>query len=470
MQMRTLVLVLMAFVSCGAQPQFPDTPAARQFAAWLTAFNDPDPAAFQRFSEKNFPKRQGDNDQDREFRKQTGGFEFIKPEQSAATRFTGLVKERNSNQYARFEIEVEAAEPHLISNLGLRAIDNPTEPPPSRVSEPDLLAALRAKLDQEVAADRFSGAVLLAKDGQPVYTAVFGLADRDKKIPNKLDTRFRIGSMNKMFTAVSILQLVQAGKLQLNDPLGKYLTDYPNKNVASKVTIHHLLTHTGGTGDFFGPQFDAHRLELRTLKDYVTLYGKRDLAFEPGSRWEYSNYGFLLLGLVIEKASGEDYYDYVRDHVYKPAGMKSTDSLAEDQVVPDRSVGYTKEGGEAWHPNTDTLPFRGTSAGGGYSTVEDLLRFANALNGHKLLNEHYTDLLTTGKVDAGGGKYAYGFSDHVADGVRWFGHGGGAPGMNGDLKIFPQSGYVIAVLANMDPPAAGRISEFITQRLPVSSH
>ncbi len=468
MQMRTLLLILTGFLACGAQPQFPDTPAARQFAAWIKAFNDPDPAAFQRFSEKNFRKRMGDSDQDREFRKQTGGFEFIKPEQSTELRFTGLVKERNSNQFVRFVMEVEAQEPHLISNLGLRAIDNPNEPPPAPMSESELLTALRAKLRQEVAADRFSGAVLVAKNGKPIYSAAFGLADREKKIPNKLDTKFRIGSMNKMFTATAILQLAQAGKLQLTDPLGKYLTDYPNKNVASKVTIHHLLTHTGGTGDFFGPQFDAHRLELRALKDYVTLYGTRDLAFEPGSRWEYSNYGFLLLGLIIEKVSGQDYYDYVRDHVYKPAGMNSTSSLPEDEIVPDRSIGYTKDGGATWHPNTDTLPPRGTSAGGGYSTVEDLLRFANALTGHKLLDEHYTDLLTTGKVETGnGGKYAYGFGDSVVDGVRWFGHGGGAPGMNGDLKIFPQSGYVIAVLANMDPPAAGRISEFITARLPV---
>ena len=284
MRMRTLFLVLMAWVWCVAEPKFPDTPAARQFVAWLTAFNDPDPAVFQRFSEKNFPKRQGDKDQDRDFREQTGGFEFIKAEQSTELRFTGLVKERNSTQYARFVIEVEAGEPHLITDMGLRAIDNPNEPPPSRLSEADLVAALRAKLDQEVSGDRFAGAVVLAKNGQPIFTAAYGLADREKKIPNKLDTQFRIGSMNKMFTAVSILQLVQAGKLQLTDPLGKYLTDYPNKNVASKVTIHHLLTHTGGTGDFFGPEFDAHRLELRALKDYVTLYGKRDLAFEPGSR------------------------------------------------------------------------------------------------------------------------------------------------------------------------------------------
>jgi D-alanyl-D-alanine carboxypeptidase len=304
-----------------------------------------------------------------------------------------------------------------------------------------------------------------------VFTAAYGMADRDKKIPNQLGTQFRIGSMNKMFTATAVLQLVQAGKINLTDPLGKYLTDYPNKDVATKVTIHHLLTHTGGTGDFFGPEFDKHRLELRTLQDYVKLYGERGLAFEPGSRWEYSNYGFLLLGLVVQKASGQDYYDYVREHIFRPAGMNSTDSLPEDQAAPGRSVGYTKrDGAKEWRPNVDTLPYRGTSAGGGYSTVEDLLAFANALENHKLLDAKNVDLLTTGKVEmrgGGGSKYGYGFGDETsADGVRCFGHGGGAPGMNGDLKICPQSGYVIAVLANLDPQAAGHASDFITARLP----
>ena len=272
--------------------------------------------------------------------------------------------------------------------------------------------------------------------------------------------------MNKMFTAVSILQLVEAGKIQPTDPLGKYVKDYPNADVASKVTIHQLLTHTGGTGDIFGPEFNAHRKELRTHTDYLTLYGKRGPGFDPGSRFAYSNYGFVLLGVVIERVTGGSYYDYVRDHVYKPAGMTSSGSLSEDETVPDRSAGYMKAPGDnTWRPNTDTLPYSGTSAGGGYSTVQDLLAFANALTGHKLLNAHYTDLLTTGKVDAQGGRYAYGFEDARAEGGS-FGHGGGAPGMNGDLRIYPQSGYVIAVLANLDPPAASQISNFIGARLP----
>lgn len=451
-----------------AEQQGAKTPAAQQFTFWLDAFNSGDRARLQQFLEKNFPARAENVNQALEFRNQTGGFEFKKVEESSATRLAGIVKERDSDQFARFVIEVEPADPHRITRLDLRAIPRPAEFPLPRMSEGEALAALRAELDKNAAAGRFAGSVLVAKNGKQIFTGAYGLADREKKIPNKLDTRFRIGSMNKMFTAAAVLQLAQAGKIQLSDPIGKHLTDYPNKDVASKVTIHHLLTHTGGTGDFFGPEFDAHRLELRTLQDYVKLYGKRGPKFEPGSRWEYSNYGFLLLGVVIEKVTGESYYDYVREHVYQPAGMTSSGSLAEDEAVPERSVGYTKFGGsETWRPNTDTLPYRGTSAGGGYSTVEDLLRFANAIEGHKLLDAHYTELLTTGKVDTPNGeKYAYGFMDRKVGGVRCFGHGGGAPGMNGDLQIYPESGYTIAVLSNMDPPAAQRFADFIGNRLP----
>ena len=252
-----------------------------------------------------------------------------------------------------------------------------------REAEADALRALAARADTLASEDEFSGAMLIAKDGRVLFSHAYGLADRNRRIPNTLQTRFRIGSMNKMFTAVAILQLVEAGKIKLTAPLGTYLPDYPNRAVAAKVTIHQLLTHTGGTGDIFGPDFDAHRNELRTLADYVKLYGKRGLEFKPGSRWAYSNYGFILLGAVIEKVTGHSYYDYVQAHIYAPAGMTRSGSLPEDQAVADRSIGYTKPPkSTAWLPNTDTLPYRGTSAGGGYSTVEDLARFAHALLSH----------------------------------------------------------------------------------------
>jgi D-alanyl-D-alanine carboxypeptidase len=343
-----------------------------------------------------------------------------------------------------------------------------------RGAEADALRALATRVDRLADEDAFSGAVLVAKDGRVLFSRAHGLADRSRRIPNTLRTRFRIGSMNKMFTAVAILQLVEAGKVKLTAPLGTYLPGYPNREVATKVTIHQLLTHTGGTGNISFPEFLAHRTELRTHADFVTRYGKRGLAFEPGSRWAYSSYGFLLLGVVIEQVTGHSYYDYVQQHIYTPAGMTRSGSLPENQAVADRSTGYTKpRGTTAWVPNTDTLPYRGTSAGGGYSTVEDLARFAHALLGHKLLSPHATKLLITGKAETSpgplGGRYAYGFEDaRHADGNGWVGHGGGAPGMNGDLRIYPKSGYVVAVLANIDPPAAQRIAEYLDPRLPTA--
>ena len=451
-----------------SQSDMQNTPATSQFKAWLEEFNAGDKTKFQAFLEKNYPEQAKRVDGLMGFRQMTGGFDFRKAEKADNTTFVGIVKEHDSDTFARFQIEVEAAEPHRISKLDINMIPTPTEFAIPRMSEEQALAALRAEIDRRVAADNFSGSVMITRNGKAIFSGAFGLADREKKIKNDLDTQFRIGSMNKMFTAVSTLQLVQAGKLKLIGTVGEYLPDYPNKDLASKVTIHHLLTHTGGTGDFFGPEFDKHRLELRTLQDYVKLYGQRGLEFEPGSKWDYSNYGFLLLGVIVQKVSGQDYYDYVRQHVYGPAGMTSTDSLPEDQTVAKRSVGYMKPGpSESWRPNTDTLPYRGTSAGGGYSTVEDLQRFADALKNRKLLDAQNTELLTTGKTETGGGaKYAYGFMDQVSGGVRSYGHGGGAPGMNGDLTIYPQSGYVVAVLANMDPPAAQRMATFIGNRLP----
>ncbi len=354
-----------------------EQPSFHQFAAWLAAFNSGDREKYQQFLASNFPARVKSLNEDMNFRARTGGFEFRKLEQGSATQVAGLVQERDSDQFAHFTLEVETTWPHHIVSLGLMAIARPAGFEIPRLTETQALAAVKARLEKNTVADRFSGAVLVAKSGRVIFSGAYGMADREKKIPNTLDTRFRIGSMNKMFTAVSILQLVEAGKINLSDPVGKYITDYPNQEIATKVTIDQLLTHTGGTGDIFGPEFDAHRKELRTLNDYMTLYGKRGPEFEPGTQWRYSNYGMLLLGVVIERVTGQTYYDYVQEHVYKPAGMTLSGSQPEDEPVPGRSVGYMRsEATGAWVPNIDTLPYRGTSAGGGYSTVGDLYRFA----------------------------------------------------------------------------------------------
>jgi D-alanyl-D-alanine carboxypeptidase len=229
------VFLLSVVAGCWAQTQFPDTPAARQCAAWLATFNGDTRDNYRDFLQKNFPSRLQGLEQDLSFRDMSGGFELKKVEESTPTKLVALVQERVSDQFARLTLEVEAAEPYRITRLELRAIPRPPEFALPHMTESELTKGLRTRMEQDAAADRFAGAALLARKGKPVFEEALGLADREHKTPDTLKTRFRIGSMNKMFTATATLQLVQAGKLGLDDPLGKFLTDYPNKDTATKA-------------------------------------------------------------------------------------------------------------------------------------------------------------------------------------------------------------------------------------------
>jgi len=256
-------------------------PSFHQFSAWLAAFNSGDKDQYRQFLGNNFPTRASSLNRDMDLRERTGGFEFRKLEQSSATQVSGLVQERDSDQFARFTLKVEPAEPHHILWMSLMAIPRPAAFSIPRLTESEAIAAVKAQVEKNVAADRFAGTVQVAKNGKVLFSGAYGLADRQKNIPNTLDTRFRIGSMNKMFTAVAVLQLVEAGKIRLTDPLGKNITDYPNQEIATKVTIHQLLTHTGGTGDIFGPEFDKHRKQLRTLNDMWRCMASAALSLSP---------------------------------------------------------------------------------------------------------------------------------------------------------------------------------------------
>src|SRR6476659_5335358 len=290
-------------------PQLPDTPAGNQSKGWLEVFNAGDVEKRREFLQKNYPSRLERFDRETEMRRATGGFDVVKVVESTPNKIVLLIQERLGDQIAQFSVEVEPAPPHAVKQFQFQVLPRTGEFAIPHLSESELVTSLRKRVDDLVAGDLFSGAVLVAKDGKTVFAQAYGLADRERKTPNTLKTRFRLGSMNKMFTAVATLQLVQNGKLDLKAPLGNYLTGYLNKDVASKVTIEQLLSHTGGTGDIFGPEFDKNRLQLKTLQDYVKLYGNRGPEFQPGSQWKYSNYGFLLLGVIVEKFGGQSYYD-----------------------------------------------------------------------------------------------------------------------------------------------------------------
>jgi CubicO group peptidase (beta-lactamase class C family) len=442
----------------------PFTPAARQLTRWVETFNTGDRAAWERFAREHYPSQRSP-DPDLALRDQTGGLDLLNFEEITATHAVAVAKVRDAESTGvRIIVDVQAAEPYRIVGVGVQpGVVLPSDV--ARVPATALPDTIRAELERRSRADRFAGAVLVMHNGRRVFGGAYGLADRERGVANGLDTRFRNGSMNKMFTAVAVLTLVQAGKLSLQDPVGKYVPALQDRSLAA-ATIHQLLTHTGGTGDVFGPEFFDNRSSLREHADYVRLFAARRPLFEPGSRWMYSNFGFILLGAVIERVSGQSYYDYVAAHVYGPAGMSSTGSEPEDSVVEQRSIGYMKRPGGVWLTNAPTLPYRGTAAGGGYTTVEDLTHFAAALTSRRLLDAKHTEILISGKVDAMDGRYAYGLIERRIGNRLSIGHGGNAPGMDGELLIFPSNGYVIAVLSNLDAPAAQFTAEFVANRLP----
>jgi D-alanyl-D-alanine carboxypeptidase len=337
----------------------------------------------------------------------------------------------------------------------------------------NITAYLDELIDSLVARDEFSGTILVARDGQPVYKRAAGEACKWYNVPNKIDTKFCLGSMNKMFTSVAVAQLVEQGKLSYDDKVGTHLPDYPNQDVRGKVTVHQLLTHTSGMGMYWQELFTTPEWPyLETVQEYDNLANKNPLLFEPGQRFQYSNCGPLVVGLIIEKVSGMTYDDFIRTYVTGPAGMTNTDCYDIKDPVKNIAIGYTKmsfDGTPLEEPMANLFlnPVKGGPAGGGYSTVADLLKFDIALRSGKLISKEYFDIITTGKIDRDETrKYAYYFEDKTVNGERIIGHGGGAAGVNANLAMFMNSGWTVALMSNYDQGIMllrGKIEKLLTQ-------
>ena len=316
---------------------------------------------------------------------------------------------------------------------------------PSPISQAELVRRLSSSVDSLAKAGEFSGVAVVAKNGVPVFQRAYGMANRERSIANNLETAFNLGSINKAFTQIAILQLSAAGKLNLDSTLAVYWPDYPNNAVAQKVTIRQLLRHTSGIGgNIFDSPASGTRHDVRSLKDYLALFVNEPPQFEPGTSNAYSNAGYVVLGLLIERLSGQDYYTYVREHILEPAGMTRTGSFFVDSLPPNTAIGYTTgredaAPGAPLHPNTQELPGRGSSAGGGYSTAQDLLKFLKALREHRIPNGPPAGI----------------------------GIAGGSGGINAVVEGDLPGGYDLIVLANLDPPAAMRIARMVRDWLGV---
>jgi len=477
-------LLCAAFVPAAADGALPDTPMGRLATAWLEAFNSGNEATMRAFNEAHLraPDLAKWSMEDRlgAFRRMHRQIGVLRPLEVAGARAAELVLvvESATGERLRITVSGDAGDAEHLTGVMIEPIedDDPaaaaTGPP---ITESAMRDSIDAWIDRNVAADLFSGVARVVDGDRTVYERAAGLAERRFDVPNTMETRFNIGSITKLFTKVAIAKLMSEGKIAPGDRLSKHLPGY-RKDVADRITIGQLLEHESGLGDIFGPEYDAmEKSNLRELKDFLPLFEDKPLRFEPGSDRYYSNAGYTVLGLVIERLSGMPYHEYIRKVVYEPAGMTASGPGDSDRPIPLLATGYTRaprqrdwsamehdhghgadgSADRTWElrANTYHLPGLSSSAGGGYSSATDLERFARAFRHDRLLPPAYTRWVLGGDVPAPGqkgGKPSMGsFPPGAAIGV-----GGGAEGLNAVLEMSLDRDLTVVVMANMDPPIA----------------
>ena len=382
-----------------------------------------------------------------------GGFDLEGIEGFPDGHVEARVRGRRTGDVLRLMVGVDTAAGDRISGVGLQPV--PAAPPAQSgvLSDAEVATELGRYLADLAEGDLFAGTVLLARAGEPFFHEAYGPADRNFDVPNRRDTKFNLGSMNKMFTAVAIAQLAEQGKLSFDDPIGRHLpAGSMRPEVLEKVRIEHLLTHTSGLGSYFSPEWSRQsRALFRTVDDWMPLVQDEQLQFEPGARWAYSNTGFLVLGKIVEHASGQDYFTYVREHIFKPAGMDATDSYELDRAVENLAAGYHRillpNGQAGWRNNIFQHVIRGGPAGGGYSTAPDMLAFANALRSDRLVRRETRKLMWSPKPELQSPGYGYGFG--LLERGRMVGHTGGFPGISSVLRMRLDDDVTVVVLSNV---------------------
>lgn len=302
---------------------------------------------------------------------------------------------------------------------------------------------------------QFMGAVLVARRDEVLLDKGYGFADVELNVQVSPNTKFRLGSITKQFTAALVLMLQERGKLNVNDPIKKYMPDAPA--AWDKVTIFNLLTHTSGIPTFTGfPDYPSLEPFATTPEQLVARFRDKPLDFQPGEQWKYSNSGYVLLGYLIEKISGKSYSRFMDEEIFKPLGMTNSGYDSNSTIILNRASGYTSSSGglvNAGYINM-TVPF---SAGGLYSTTEDLLRWEQRLFGGKLLSAaSLTEMTTPFKNE-----YAFGLAVHDVDGHRVIDHEGGIEGFNTVLAYYPENSLIVIVLGNVNGTGPNQIARYL---------
>jgi CubicO group peptidase (beta-lactamase class C family) len=429
------------------KPLTPVTPAGQQLSEFLRAYNTGDLNVLIKFFAAHLDKSALEKrSADERAKANVATFSITRQlklhssKQTTDYEIVALCQSEVTEAWFSITLEVAPQPPHSIVKQSFGFANRPLDAVKrGKLSKTQIAKELNIYLEKLAAADMLTGVILVAQNNKPIFKKAYGLIAT--KTPVRVNTKWDLASLVKMFTSVAIAQLAQQGKLSYNDSIGKFLPNYPNKQAAEKVTLHHLLTHTSGLTEYsdkkeYRPVRDAGN-GFKTLKDTFPFFAADPLSFQPGEKSEYNNSNFIILGVIIEKISGQDYFDYIQKRILNPAGMNATEfSVA-----------------------------KANSAGGSLSTVEDLLKFSVALRKHKLLNAKYTDIILSSKVNTGENEsYGYGFEIAQINGKKIVGHNGGGS-VDNQLDIYLDDGYTVVILST---PFAGRnitrkLRELITQ-------
>lgn len=464
------LMISFVTISMAAQePSVPDTPPGKLLQQWLAFCNDGvkntdawtkwnaannSPQVLQHVSAEQITK------EDSQDCAQQGGYRLDRVVASSPQRISTVVVGKKTGIWQR--LELATVEDGKIRGIGIRPEEVPESSLPKDLSD----AAVKKQVEMAVAkldsAGLASGIVYVARGGQPILSVAAGFADRTKKTPFTANSQFTLGSMGKMFTAASIGQLVDQGKLSFNDTVGKFFPEYRNKTIRDKVTVGMLLSHTGGLGDFLGKRTpEMMKNGTKLASEFVPLFDNDEPKFEPGTSWSYSNAGLALAGAIVEKVSGESYADYIRKHIFEPAGMKDSDPNniphSDPRMVTPYTHRTTQGPADHWVEAEQDI---GSPAGGAISTAADLVRFAEALRSGKLVSKAtFEQMVSTHGKTPWGGQYGYAMELDDVYGQKVVGHGGGFPGVNTHLYIYLDSPYTLVTLANQDPPAADNAAQ-----------
>ncbi|MHA1203106.1 MAG: serine hydrolase domain-containing protein [Candidatus Heimdallarchaeaceae archaeon] len=398
---------------------------------------------------------------------------FINPTsiQADGNIATMIFNDEISEEWLKCSLNITTNEPYFITSIDVTNIAPPEGYEVTQITEQNISDILEKFLNKLEKMGLFSGVAVISKEDKIIFQSCISFVDKQSKLQPNLDTKFNLGSINKFFTLIAIVKLVQDNKISFRDTVADLLPNF-NLDRADKITVYHLLTHTSGLGDFFGPEFFNNMDKYVEIKDILQLIENQTLHFDPGNQFKYSNAGMEVLGRIIEKVSNMSYFDFVKEYIFKPANMDNTDSYFIDDPVPNLATGYTKmypskdNNEKEWKSNRSMSRKRGSAAGGGYSTANDLLYFIKALQNFQILNKNFTHLVLSMKLMKYDPLFNSENHDIFVDEDYKQSYGmninGGAPGINSHLSMYPP--YTIIVLSNYDPPSAMRVGNKI-QRL-----